>query len=218
MESGLFNLCLTLGYAASSWNCSTQDECRKCRCLCVCVCVCACFTWATLCSDNGFSSACKENWHYCVYQEGKKSSKIYDKDTRLFMLLAALTSSNQIRIWLALQHMTVKPNHFRNGPLPIPYTRTLRIKTKWGYKLDKGRVGSSERWIKASRSPNDGSCSTCCGPYAANHTEPYGASALGFCLGSKACGSFRGTSAGAPGFKRPFLNKTEETDRSFSPI
>lgn len=110
--------------------------------------------------------------------------------------------------------MTAKPNHFKNGlrHFPIPYMRTLWIKTKWEYRLGKGRVERSERWIKASRSPHSSSCSACCCPYAANQTEPYGASALGFCLRSNTRGSSRVTSAGTLGLKRPFGNKTEATE------
>lgn len=77
LPESLFNLCLTLSYARQ-------------------VCVCVCCTWATLCSDNGFSSACKENCHYWGYQ-GQKWCKIYDKYTGIHVM-AAPTSSNQITI------------------------------------------------------------------------------------------------------------------------
>lgn len=44
--------------------------------------ICVYVTWATLCSDNGFSSAWKTKWHHCVYKRKiQKSCKTLETHT-----------------------------------------------------------------------------------------------------------------------------------------
>lgn len=132
---------------ASVWNCQLRFL-KKILCMLG--------TWATLCSDNGFSSACKEKFHYWGYHR-QKTCKVYDKYTHQHLPITRLHFKLHFRFY----HIAVKPDHSRSRhwhsvttlntcvkceTISIPHRTVLWVETKWWYRLNIGRAGNDERW------------------------------------------------------------------------